>query len=226
LLSAPRNPVPVFPLPNLVLFPHALAPLHVFELRYRTMVRDALSGERVIAMALLKRGWESDYEGSPEFHEIGCLARFQEVEWLPNDCYQLLVVGTSRVHLGRVVKEFPYRAARVTLLAQEPYTEDDPLVLSERAAVMDRIRRMLSGPTGAMSAEAAAACAALEQATYECVVNALCTRLEAEPQEKLELLALDSVLERGRRALELTRRRRVARPGPTQAPPDEPGERN
>jgi uncharacterized protein len=223
--SAPRNPVPVFPLPNLVLFPHALAPLHVFELRYRTMVRDALSGERVIAMALLKRGWESDYEGSPEFHGLGCLARFQEVEWLPNDCYQLLVTGLSRVRFGRVVKEFPYRAARVSLLPQEPYTEDDPLVMSERAAVMDRLRRLLSGPTGAMSPEAAAACAALDQSTYECLVNALCTRIEVKPEEKLELLALDSVLERGRRAQELARRR-GARPAPPPLPPDEPGERN
>lgn len=226
MLSAPRNPVPVFPLPNLVLFPHALAPLHVFELRYRTMVRDALSGERVIAMALLERGWESDYEGSPEFHELGCLARFHEVEWLPNDCYQLQVVGTARVRLGRVVKEFPYRAARVTLLPQEPYSEDDPLVLSERAAVMDRMRRLLSGPAGALSPEGAAACASLDQASYECVVNALCTRLEVEPQQKLQLLALDSVLERGRRAQELARRRAAPRPAPPQAPPDQPGERN
>ena len=56
----PKHPVPVFPLPDLVLFPHVILPLHVFELRYRTMVRDALSGERVIALALLKPGWEGD----------------------------------------------------------------------------------------------------------------------------------------------------------------------
>src|SRR5437867_1357889 len=96
--SAPKNPVPVFPLPGVVLFPHAILPLHIFELRYRTMVREALSGERMIAVALLKPGWERDYYGSPEFHELGCLARFQEVEWLPNDCYDLKVVGISRVH--------------------------------------------------------------------------------------------------------------------------------
>ena len=71
--TAPTQPVPVFPLPTVVLFPHAVVPLHIFELRYRTMVRDALSGERVIALALLKPGWEREYHASPEFHALGCL---------------------------------------------------------------------------------------------------------------------------------------------------------
>ncbi|HEY6866194.1 MAG TPA: LON peptidase substrate-binding domain-containing protein, partial [Candidatus Eisenbacteria bacterium] len=117
---SPKSPVPVFPLPNLVLFPHAVVPLHVFELRYRTMVRDALSGERVIAMGLLKPGWERDYQGSPEYYPLACLARFEEVEWLPNDCYSLVVRGLARATLGRIVREYPYRAARVELLPQEP----------------------------------------------------------------------------------------------------------
>ena len=50
---------PIFPLPNVVLFPNALLPLHIFEPRYRQMTADALEGERLIAMALLRPGWES-----------------------------------------------------------------------------------------------------------------------------------------------------------------------
>jgi hypothetical protein len=91
--SISPHPVPVFPLPGIVLFPGTTLPLHVFELRYRTMVRDALSGGRQLAMAVLKPGWELDYYGSPEFHDLGCLVRFDEVEWLPNDCYDLRVTG-------------------------------------------------------------------------------------------------------------------------------------
>ena len=53
---APKHPVPVFPLPELVLFPHVALPLHVFELRYRTMVREALSGERLIAHGAAQAG--------------------------------------------------------------------------------------------------------------------------------------------------------------------------
>src|SRR5690242_10189509 len=223
MLSAPRNPVPIFPLPNLVLFPHTRVPLQVFELRYRTMVRDALSGERVLALALLRRGWEREYEESPAFHDLGCLARFEEVGWLPNDCYQLVVSGLSRVRLGRVTREFPYRAARVTLLQQEPYSEDDPLVLSERQAVQESLLRFATA-AGAGESPPQRLEDALEQVPYEHLVNQLCTVIDGGAEEKLELLSMDSVLERGRRARELARRRRRIVPPP--APGDQPGERN
>ncbi|MBC8116516.1 MAG: LON peptidase substrate-binding domain-containing protein, partial [Candidatus Saccharimonas sp.] len=49
---------PLFPLPNVVLFPHGLLPLHIFESRYRQMTADALNGEQLIAMSLLQPGWE------------------------------------------------------------------------------------------------------------------------------------------------------------------------
>src|SRR5438105_13408269 len=98
--ATPRRPVPVFPLPGLVVFPHVVVPLHVFELRYRTLVRDALSSERLIALALLEPGWESEYHGSPAYHALASLARFDEVEWLPNDCYDLKLRAVARVELG------------------------------------------------------------------------------------------------------------------------------
>jgi Lon protease-like protein len=120
LSFVPQHPVPVFPLPGVVLFPGVQLPLHVFELRYRTMVRDALSGERVIALALLRPGWERDYQGSPDFYPLGCLARIESISWLPNDCYDLLLIGMVRVRLGRTVREFPYRAVRTDTLPQHP----------------------------------------------------------------------------------------------------------
>ena len=112
----------MFPLPGVVLFPGAEMRLHVFELRYRTMVRDALSGERRIALATLSPGWERDYEASPAFHPLGCVARFEEVSWLPNDCYDLRVRGTLRVRFRDPSREFPYRACAVEPLADAPYT--------------------------------------------------------------------------------------------------------
>ena len=153
--------MPVFPLPNLIVFPDAMMPLHIFELRYRTMVRDALSGERVIAMGLLKPGWERDYHGSPEFYPLGCLARFEEVEWLPNDCYSLVVRGLSRIMVSRVVREYPYRSARVEVLPQEPCSEDDPLILSEKYALLELYRRLLPDAPGAAAGAVPGAGAAL-----------------------------------------------------------------
>jgi hypothetical protein len=189
----------VFPLPNVVLFPHAVVPLHIFELRYRTMVRDALSGERVIAMALLRPGWERDYHASPEFHPLGCLARFEEVEWLPDDCYDLKLLGLARVRLGRPAREYPYRAVRVELQPEEPYTEDDPLVASERH-VLQQLYRRLVGPGLAVLPGAAGARGKLP---FAALVNGVCMAAPLEAEEKLDLLALDSVIERGHRVREL-----------------------
>ena len=227
--------MPVFPLPNLIVFPDAMMPLHIFELRYRTMVRDALSGERVIAMGLLKPGWERDYHGSPEFYPLGCLARFEEVEWLPNDCYSLVVRGLSRIMVSRVVREYPYRSARVEVLPQEPCSEDDPLILSEKYALLELYRRLLPDAPGAAAGAVPGAGAALaapaERApgplpgadlSYEALVNSLCMMVETEPLEKLQLLGFDSIIERGRRIREIAARRGQAKPRP--AP--ESGEQN
>ncbi|HKQ58430.1 MAG TPA: LON peptidase substrate-binding domain-containing protein [Candidatus Eisenbacteria bacterium] len=195
----PKHPVPVFPLPGVVLFPGARLPLHVFELRYRTMVRDALSGERVIALALLLPGWERDYHGSPEFHPLACLARIDGVSWLPDDCYNLDLVGLVRVRLGRAVREFPYRAVRAQTLPQEPFSEDDALVQLERRALVE------AGVRLARSAEAPPEAAPVpgDGVGFEPLVNSLCMGLAADPAEKLALLGMDSVIERARRAREL-----------------------
>lgn len=214
---APRQPVPVFPLPGLVLFPHAHVPLHVFELRYRTMVRDALSGDRLIGLALLKPGYERDYHGSPEFFPTGCLARFEEVEWLPNDCYDLKVVGQCRVRFSRVVREFPYRCCKVTLLPEEPYADSDPLVQLEKRALLETFERLQRSagwehPPAPLDMDR----------PYEQLVNTLCMCTDAAPHERLALLEIDSVIARGRQVRELTERR-LQRRG-RGAPP--PGERN
>lgn len=193
-----KQPLPVFPLPGVVLFPGVQLPLHVFELRYRTLVREALSGERLIALALLLPGWELDYHGSPEYHPLGCVARIDEVTWLPDDCYHLRLLGLSRVRLGRRVREFPYRAVRAQELPQEPFSEDDALLQIERRALIDASTRC------ARLAEAAGEPPwDLDEALgFEPLVNTLCMGLPVAAEEKLEMLGMDSVLERARRARE------------------------
>ena len=200
---APKHPVPIFPLPGLVLFPQTQLPLHIFELRYRTMVREALSGDRLFAMTLLKPGWERNYHGSPEFFPLGCLARFEEVEWLPNDCYDVKVLGLTRVRVERVTREYPYRAARVQLAPEEPYTEDDPLVELEKRALVEILERLRMVEGGAQTG---APTAWGDSVRYDSLVNTMCMLTDTSPAEKLELLQLDSVIERGRRIREMTER--------------------
>lgn len=203
-------PVPVFPLPEVVLFPHARLPLHVFELRYRTLVRDALSGARVLAIATLLPGWERDYHLSPAFHPLACLARFEQVEWLPNDCYDLVVAGVERVRLGPVRREFPYRACDVERLRSLPMDDGDPLAAMERSALLREAERLL--PLGAAAWVAPPVVDA--DASLEALVGELAQVLRVDTAIRLELLALDSVLERARRLHECMR--------DVTAPPAEP----
>jgi Lon protease-like protein len=113
--------VRLFPLPNLVLFPHLIQPLHIFEPRYREMMADALNSDRLIAMALLRPGWEEDYHQNPPIHSVICVGRIFQEEELADGRYNLLLRGLAR---ARVVRELPtdrlYRRAEVELLPEVP----------------------------------------------------------------------------------------------------------
>lgn len=108
----------LFPLPNLVFFPHALQPLHIFEPRYRQMTADALAGDKLIALVLLQPGWEKTYESSPQLHSMACLGRVVADQLMPDGRYNLLLRGLSRV---RIIEEAPleklYRSAHVEVVA-------------------------------------------------------------------------------------------------------------
>src|SRR5262245_50922236 len=111
------GPVRLFPLPNLVMFPHVVQPLHIFESRYCDMLEDALAGDRLIALVLLEKGWERDYEGRPAIAPVACLGKVVAHERLPTGRHNILLRGHSRVAIRR---EMPpcrtFRQAEVDLL--------------------------------------------------------------------------------------------------------------
>ncbi len=106
----------LFPLPNLVLFPHVMQPLHIFEPRYCDLFREAVAGDRLIAMALLAPGWEADYEGRPPLCPVACLGRIAAYHRLPDGSYNVLLSGLKRVE---IVRELPpsktFREAEVVI---------------------------------------------------------------------------------------------------------------
>ena len=112
LLKA-RGLVPLFPLPNIVLFPRAALPLHIFEPRYRRMTEDALRYDRLIAMALLKPGWEERYHGNPEVHPIACAGVIEDEATLPDGRFNIRLRGLARVEILGFVRETPYRMAAI-----------------------------------------------------------------------------------------------------------------
>jgi Lon protease-like protein len=107
----------LFPLPNSVFFPHVIFPLHIFEPRYRKMTEDALDGNRLIAMALLKPGWEELPKGTePPIEGMVCLSKITAEEKLPDGRYYLVLEGRAR---ARVLREaptgLPYRIGELEL---------------------------------------------------------------------------------------------------------------
>jgi ATP-dependent Lon protease len=108
----------LFPLPNLVLFPHVVQPLHIFERRYVDLFQDAIEGDRLIAMAVLRPGWEQDYEGRPPIEPVACLGRVLTWQAQPGSRYNVLLLGLRRVRVGRELPpDRAFRAAGVDVLS-------------------------------------------------------------------------------------------------------------
>jgi len=129
--------VRLFPLPNLVLFPHVMQPLHVFEPRYRDLLEDAIHGDRLIAMAILQPGWEADYEGRPPLEPIACLGRITSFHRLDDGTYNVLLLGLRRVRLVRELEPtHSFREAEVEV-REDAYPADQ---VSVRAALQQRLR--------------------------------------------------------------------------------------
>jgi Lon protease-like protein len=141
--------VPLFPLPGVVLFPRAVLPLHIFEDRYRAMTADVIAGDKLIAMALLKPGWEKSYYGRPPIEPVVCVGRILSHEKLPDGKYNFLLQGVLRAKIVRehARGDVPYRTAELAPLEEQPALEID--LESERRRLMELF---MSSPLGGVGA--------------------------------------------------------------------------
>ncbi len=134
----------LFPLPNLVMFPQVMQPLHIFEPRYRNLLEDAMAGDQLITMATLAPGWEDDYEGRPELAPVGCLGRIAAHHRQEGGQYNVLVAGLSRV---KILAELPpkraYREARVEVFADQYPLDADAMRPLLQRKLQDAFMRIL-----------------------------------------------------------------------------------
>jgi Lon protease-like protein len=129
--------IPIFPLPDVVLFPHTMLPLHVFEPRYRKMVQDCLAGDKRLAMGLLKAGWEKDYYERPPVHAIAGAGEIIQHEELADGRFNILVRGTTRIGVSvELPPDLPYRVVRARPLPDR-YPDGAPDALRLR---IDRLK--------------------------------------------------------------------------------------
>ncbi|MCZ2340571.1 MAG: LON peptidase substrate-binding domain-containing protein [Bacteroidales bacterium] len=126
----------LFPLPNVVMFPHAGQDLHIFEPRYRQMTADALNGDALIALAVLREGWENAYDQEPAVEPVACLGRISQHQLLPDGRYNLRLHGLMRIRISEEIRsDKPYRIARA---------EPIPDITPENTQKLAPLRRRLA----------------------------------------------------------------------------------
>lgn len=112
--------LPLFPLPELVLLPGALLPLHIFEPRYRKLVRDLLDagsdGPRALGIVCVPDPAQVDAAGMPEIAKVAGLGTMVDCSELPSGRFNILVRGRARVSLEELPFVSPYRRARARVL--------------------------------------------------------------------------------------------------------------
>lgn len=136
-----NQPIPLFPLAGCALLPHATVPLHVFEPRYREMVREALEDNGLIAMATFEGDdWKTDYEGKPPIKQHVCVGYIIRHERLFDGRYTILLQGVCRAKIRRELPHDPYRVALL-----EPTETDAPMEI-DLDGHRQRIERLLRDP--------------------------------------------------------------------------------
>ena len=187
--------IPIFPLPNAVLFPNVFLPLHIFEPRYREMVADALAGDRVMGMVLLQPGYQADYEGRPPVYPVGCGGLITHAEMLADGRYNIMLRGIDKFRIVGEQSDRSYRLAHVEALP-EMLTEAD------RAAIRrdrNRIETLLAAAVERMGAGPRVPPAVPD----EDLINTLAQYIQLDPIERQALLERDGVVSRCRGLIEL-----------------------
>ncbi len=139
--------LPLFPL-GTVLYPGLLLPLHIFEERYRQLVRDLLNGPepRRFGVIAIRRGRETGMDGISSLHEIGCTAIVRQIQKHDDGRFDLVTVGTQRFQLAGLDHSKPYLQGEVDLLAED--TGDEPAAGLAAQAVLGAFRAYLDALAG------------------------------------------------------------------------------
>jgi Lon protease-like protein len=197
--------IPLFPLPNVVFFPRTYLPLHIFEPRYRHMVRDAAASHRMIGMVLLKEGWESDYEGRPPIFPMGAVGRMVAVQNLSDGRFNVLLQGLRRFEIQDEIDIESYRQGKIALKDFAPSEAKLPPEL--RADILKIVGNFLLSQEDGM----ALANFLKQPVDDEALVHNLSFGLDFTPLEKQFLLEADTVVQQARRLLDLLQFKRYER---------------
>lgn len=186
--------IPIFPLPNVVLFPSVFLPLHIFEPRYRQMLTDALHGDRIIGMVLAKED-QARSVGPEAVYSIGCAGLISHAETLPDGRSNIVLRGLERFRIDSEQEDRQYRRAHV-----EPLPE--PITDAIRQATRDA-RAKLEALLGDRLETASGEAIVPGDMQDDDLVNTLAQYLDLDPVEKQALLERDDIAQRSCALIEL-----------------------
>ena len=179
--------IPIFPLPDATLFPNASHSFYIFEPRYRTMVADALKGDRIIGMVMLQPGYEANYEGRPPIFPIGCAGLITDYEELPGGQFNIVLGGLVKFRVTGEDDSRPYRLARVVAVPEVLDAKETLALGKER----QRLESLLLALFDRLGIEQPPAGVPDEQ-----VVDELAQYLPMDPLGRQRLLERDDALSR------------------------------
>jgi len=194
----PRT-LPIFPLPNAVLFPNVFLPLHIFEPRYREMVAEALAGDRLIGLTLLRPGSREGDEGRPPVYQTGCAGLITHADRLPDGRFNIVLRGLARFRITGEETGRSFRVANIEPLA-------DVLSEADRARLSDDRHRLEALLVSVLEGGDARFPVAMPD---EDLVNALAQYLPFEPIERQALLEKPDALARCRSLIDLLEMRAI-----------------
>jgi Lon protease-like protein len=184
--------LPIFPLPDVVLFPHALLPLHVFEPRYRALTRDVLAGAKLVGVPLLV---EQEVPGAPppHFAHIFGVGEVMMAQELPDGRFNLVLRGRARVRFHEeLITDEPYRLVKALEIPDDQPRRPEDLEDAEAS-----LRSLITGLADALpeGGELLKQVIAAQGSPSE-LVNVVAAALVADPGVRQRLLEITDILAR------------------------------
>lgn len=185
--------LPLFPLEDVVLFPHSMIPLYVFEARYRKMVRDVLAGNRLLAISLQLEKEDPSVESPPRVAEIASVGELVLAQELPDGRFNLVVRGRARICIDEELQsDEPYR-----MIAAHEIPDDPPTTLPDLTEADTALRALVTGlaesiPDGGELLKHVAAA----QDSPAALANVMAASLVADAKARQRLLETTDVFQR------------------------------
>ena len=194
-------PVPLFPLPNVFLFPGTLMPLHIFEPRYRQMIEDSLDGPGRLVVAAVLEEFHDELSGAPPVYPVAGLGEIARHERLPDGRFVIMLFGLARVKIRELPSDRPYRQVEAAPLQEVPPADLEAERLRPKLlrAVLQRTPELLNLP---------------DEMPLGHLADLLLLRMALPQSAMQDLYSRLSIVDRARRALAEHSRRPLPPPEP------------